>query len=402
MTDEHLGRRIAAYVRTLRHPVNELLAARADRGLTPREAYTLLHLLRGRMDPVAGVGFRRGNVDPVTRDPHRLHLPYRDEWFFILGHLKDDRGREFGIQWALCRQATGASDADTPGTHLFCAQLALTEKSTRRHRQLEDICVSGESIHYSSDPFRVELPGAECSMHALASRGEDRIQLEMGRGTFIPWRGDGTFALSFGCMYDLANIDGRGTLTLDGITASFTGRFWIQHAWLTAALPWLPPGLTTLLRTVKLHPLRIQWQWLFAHLDDGAALCLVRQRNDLKCGYVSARGEIQFTKDARLSTLHDAFDPLANAAVPTDLRVTSAALKLDVEFVPWAANQPVRTPFGVYREGAADVRGTKDSRPVTGLGFAEAVGYEDLDTRTRKALALLGLDESHAKDFLLH
>ena len=262
--------------------------------------------------------------------------------------------------------------------------------------------MSGESVRYSSDPFRVELPGASCGMHMLESTGENRIQLQMGTGTLIPWRGNGTFALSFGCMYDLANIDGRGPLTLDGITASFTGRLWIQHAWLTAALPWLPPGLPTLLRLVRLHPLRIQWQWLFAHLDDGAALCLVRQRNALTCGYVSRSGEIQFAKDARLSTLNDAFDPLTNANVPRDLRVTSAALKLDVEFVPWAANQPLRAPYGVYREGAADVRGTKDSRPVTGLGFAEAVGYEDLDTRVRKALALLGLDESHARDFLLH
>jgi hypothetical protein len=77
-------------------------------------------------------------------------------------------------------------------------------------------------------------------------------------------------------------------------------------------------------------------------------------------------------------------------------------LELDVELLPWATNQPVRTPFGVYREGAADVRGTKDSRPVIGLGFAEAVGYEDLEMRARKALARLGLDESHARDFLLH
>ena len=354
------------------------------------------------MDPLAGAGFSRGEADPVHRNPYRLHLRYRDEWFFILGHLKDDRGREFGVHWALCRQATGASDSDSPGTHLFCAQLALTEKHTQQHRQLQDICVAGESVQYSVNPFRVELPGASCGTNALESAGEDWIQLQMASGMFIPWRSDGSLPMSVGSMYDLANIDGGGTLTWDGITASFTGRFWIQHAWLTATLPWLPPGTPTLLGLLKLHPLRIAWQWLFAHFDDGAVLCLMRQRNEVTCGYVNARGDIQFAKGARLSTLNDAFDPLANAAVPKDLRVTSSALKLDVELVPWAANQPVRTPFGVYREGAADVRGAKDSRPVTGLGFAEAVGYEDLETRARKALALLGLDESHARDFLLH
>jgi predicted secreted hydrolase len=402
MNDDELGRRVAAYARSLRHRVNDRLAERADRGLSPREAYTLLHSLRGRMDPIAGAGFWRGDADPVNRDPYRLHLRYRDEWFFILGHLKDDRGRQFGLHWALCRQATGSSDADTPGTHLFCAHLALTEKSTQQHRQLQDICVAGESVRYSANPFRVELPSASCGTNALESAGDDRIRLQMSGGMFIPWRGDGSFPMSFGCMYDLANIDGSGTLTLDGITASFTGRFWIQHAWLTATLPWLPPGTATLLRLLKLHPLRVAWQWLFVHFDDGAVLCLMRQRHEVTCGYADARGDIQFVKDARLSTLNDAFDPQANAPVPKDLRVTSSALKLDVELVPWAANQPVRTPFGVYREGATDVRGTKDSRPVTGLGFAEAVGYEDLDTWARKALALLGLDESHARDFLLH
>src|SRR5688572_22246804 len=41
MNNEQLRRRIAAYARSLRHPVNELLAERADRGLSSREAYTL-------------------------------------------------------------------------------------------------------------------------------------------------------------------------------------------------------------------------------------------------------------------------------------------------------------------------------------------------------------------------
>src|SRR5947207_1053618 len=131
MNDEQLGRRIAAYARSLQHPVNQILAQRADRGLSPREAYTLLHVLRGRMDPLAGAGFSRGTADPVNRNPYRLHLRYRDEWFFILGHLKDDRGREYGMHWALCRQATAVGDTDTLDTHLFCAQLALTEKGTQ-------------------------------------------------------------------------------------------------------------------------------------------------------------------------------------------------------------------------------------------------------------------------------
>src|SRR5687768_4916116 len=78
MNTEQLRRRIATYARSLRHPVNELLAEHADRGLSPREAYTLLHLLRGRMDPLAGAGFSRGAAAPVNRNPHSLHLRYRD------------------------------------------------------------------------------------------------------------------------------------------------------------------------------------------------------------------------------------------------------------------------------------------------------------------------------------
>src|SRR5688572_14355765 len=131
-------------------------------------------------------------------------------------------------------EATGAGDSDIPGTHLFCAQLALPEKSTHQHRQLQDICVAGNSVRYAANPFRVELPGAWCGTHALESAGDDWIRLQMAGGILIPWRGDGSFPMSFGSMYDLAKIDGRGTLALGGITASFTGGFWIQHAWLTA------------------------------------------------------------------------------------------------------------------------------------------------------------------------
>jgi predicted secreted hydrolase len=418
VSDLSIGQQVAQYARSLDpYWTNEALAQRAEKGLNAREALELLCLLCGLTNPTGNEGFAQASdelieLSNLQASAYRLHPAYREEWLFLLGHMTDENGDEYGLQWSIFRRSLSHREkGPSLENQMFISQFVLSDKERREHKQVHDLAVSAPAATYSQQPFVLQLEHARLQSSAASSLFPLKAEIPQNSegiginlrleddGVFIPFGRNGLLSPNFGSMYDIAMIGGDGTLIYNGQARSVKGRFWWQHAWVTIALsprisfllrlPW--SVISVLLRKAKQHPQRIAWQWFFIHFSDGTAMYLYYSRQLKTCCYVAKDNPPQCPKDAQLTTLSYTFEPSLESEIPCDLRLECRSLQLDITLKPWLSSQLVSSPIHSYREGPADVRGIKKGVPISGVGFCEAVGFGNLRTAVRQSLSSLGM-----------
>ena len=83
-------------------------------------------------------------------------------------------------------------------------------------------------------------------------------------------------------------------------------------------------------------------------------------------------------EDARIDVLEDWRSPKSGARYPGRWRVTVPSLGLVVELVPTVRDQELITRSSTqvtYWEGSVAVKGSREGRPVSGVGYVELTGY---------------------------
>ena len=329
-----------------------------------------------------------GDSVQLPRD-HGAHPDYRSEWWYLTGHLKDEQGREYGLQWTLFRRGIsrqtmsvnsgGASSNPWLSPQLWLAQFAITDLATGRHRQDERSSRQGPGLAGAS---KGEYWLREWSLRSHATtRGADlfpatlRVDSKIGQlalqvSAFKPVVLQGKEGYSekspgnASLYYSYPRLALTGTLTLDGEARIVTGQGWFDHEWSSSVLAQWQSG----------------WDWFSLQLADGRELMLFRLRT--KAGRANPENKpenrygILIERDGSSRVLSPESIVLTPGKTwrgpkgqpyPVEWQLKAGDLNLTIR-----ARQPNQAMTGRfdYWEGAVAVEGD-----AQGLGYLEMTGY---------------------------
>ncbi|WP_236757916.1 lipocalin-like domain-containing protein [Aeromonas cavernicola] len=305
---------------------------------------------------------------------HAAHPAYRSEWWYLTGNLKDEQGRDYGMQWTLFRQGitqqiTSSNPWLTP--QLWLAQFALTDVSKSSHQQDERISRQGPGLAGASGgeywlkewvltsqgqslfPATLKVQSAAGDLELKVSAIKPAVlQGQQGYSEKSP--GNASF------YYSYPRLALSGTLTRDGETRQVSGQGWFDHEWSSSVLAQWQSG----------------WDWFSLQLNDGRELMLFRLRT--KAGHANPENRygILIEPDGRSRVLPPEqihFVPgkmwrgPKGQPYPIEWQLKAAQMQLTIQ-----ARQPNQAMSGRfdYWEGAVSVSGD-----ASGVGYLEMTGY---------------------------
>ena len=166
--------------------------------------------------------------------------------------------------------------------------------------------------------------------------------------------------------YSVTRLQTEGSLSVAGKDYVVSGLSWLDREWSTSALAADQVG----------------WDWFALQLSDGTDLMLYNIRKQDGSADESSSGTITLI-DNRSSRLYpsdfeievrDTWTSPKGGTYPSRWTVRLPSRDLELDIVPVIADQELFTMVR-YWEGAVDVSGRHDDRPVSGRGYVELTGY---------------------------
>lgn len=321
-------------------------------------------------------GFRKAerNVPINLPNDHAAHPDYRSEWWYLTGQVRDQQGREYGLQWTLFRQGIEPGErAANPWRipQFWLAQVAVTDLATGRHLSDERLSRQGPGLAGASHgrywlrdwaltssgselfPARLTLAAKPFDL-ALSVTSHKPAILQGDRGFSEKSEGNASF------YYSYTRLGLSGTLLLDGQMRQVSGEGWFDHEWSSSVLADWQEG----------------WDWFSLQLDDGRELMLFRlrskagsQQSDRRYGIVIDKNGAShlIAPDAITLSPGKRWQSPDGHHYPVQWQIHSGELQLTV-----TARQNDQAMHGrfAYWEGAVLVSGD-----ATGRGYLEMTGY---------------------------
>jgi len=365
-------------------------------------------------------GFARVTGPRVMQFPrdHGPHLDYQTEWWYYTGNLQAKDGRRFGYQLTFFRRgltpgAVEARKSDWATNQIYFAHFAITDAKNNTHNATEifERGATGLAGAYASDgssePFRVWIDNWSAegvnrqaarpersegsNVKLMADDGKMSLDLELdaakppvvhgenGVSQKTDAAGNASYYVSFTRMLT------QGTVRINGETFQVTGDSWFDHEWGTTAL-----GANA-----------VGWDWFSIQLDDNrddtrssstldvpgrdraSEIMFFQIRNKdgsiepFSSGtLIEAGSATRFLKreDVKISVLDTWTSPASQGNYPSKWRVEIPSANLDLTLTPLVADQEMRVSF-TYWEGAVNIKGTSNGKPVRGQGYVELTGY---------------------------
>ncbi|MDH3216288.1 MAG: carotenoid 1,2-hydratase [Candidatus Krumholzibacteria bacterium] len=327
-------------------------------------------------------------VFPTDHGPHN---DYKTEWWYYTGNLVSASGERFGFQLTFFRSALDARYTTTASgwrtNHIFMAHFAVTDVARAKFHAFERFGRAANGLAGAhSRPFRVWLDDwcaradttswqdASPVMHLRA--GEGNITLDLQATSKKPvvlqgekglsHKGEGEGNASY--YYSLTQMDAVGRIGLSEREVEVTGTVWMDREWSTSALEKDQTG----------------WDWFALQLSDSTELMYYRiRRTDgrpdphSRGSLVDRRGEKTDVMPADIIVeTRDWWQSPRGGRYPARWRVVIDKEKLDVVVEPLVADQELDLSFR-YWEGAVEVSGTRDGKPLEGVGYVELTGYAE-------------------------
>ena len=320
--------------------------------------------------------FRKALPDQPIRLPadHGAHPDYRSEWWYLTGNLKDEQGRDYGIQWTLFRQGIEqqiTSDNPWLSPQLWLAQFAITDLARGTHRQDERTSRQGPGLagasggEYWLKEWRLASQGDAlfpATLKVQSKMGELNLRVSAAKPVVLQGKagysekspGNASF------YYSYPRLTLSGTLTLEGETRNVTGQGWFDHEWSSSVLAQWQSG----------------WDWFSLQLIDGRELMLFRLRTKAGRAEPENRYGILIEQDGSSRVLSPERIRLTPGKTwrgpkgqdyPVEWQLKAADLNLVIK-----ARQPNQAMTGRfdYWEGAVSVSGD-----ASGVGYLEMTGY---------------------------
>ena len=337
-------------------------------------------------------------------DPQPVNFPRDDaahdrltEWWYVTGHLATlDGSREFGYEAVIFRAERGAFPVS------WASHIALTEKSrggragsfqyVQRSEIGPQVTEPGASAPYAirflisgADPLNpatlINTPWAMgVGMEGEMTISAEWLALQLAAPAAPVLHDiDGwvDFADAGGSYYySRTRMPTRGEITVDGAVLAVVGSSWFDHQW--GDFIAIGGG---------------GWDWFALNMTDSAGrpidlmLSFVRAADGsyplIYGTWVAANGAVETipASDIRLTATGSWLSPATGANWPSGWRLEIPSKGLSVAISPEVLNQELdtRATTGViYWEGANQVSGTLNGRPVSGAAYVELTGYASL------------------------
>ncbi len=332
---------------------------------------------------------------------HGRHDGYRNEWWYVTGHLQTDAGRQFGYQLTffrvLVRPPAGAGQAEpTPASGwttaaIWLAQAAVSDIQRQRFLTSEQLSRELAGAAYAADDrLLVRLnrwslrapeaqPLASTSMELFMDSDDFSLALTLQAQKPVVLQGDNGLDLksadaegSASWYYSVTRLRSAGTLTLhsaDGPqTFAVHGSSWLDREWGTSAL----------------SPRQSGWDWFALQLDNGHELMFYRLRRDdgsidqASAGVlVDPHGRVTRLRraDIKATPLASWYSRQSGKTYPVSWALQSAAGDWQLRIQPLLPNQAWNGRFQ-YWEGAVRVHGEWRGDDIEGRGYVELTGYD--------------------------
>ncbi len=307
---------------------------------------------------------------------HGTHNDTRTEWWYLTGHARDAKGRDFGFQVTFFRSRVD-------GTHSLQSRLAA-KHLLFAHAAITDV-QSGKLLHDQRMARWNGEPPTQVERGVFASEADTRVVLrdwhierapDGGYTTRITgdtlgidlvaqprqaWllQGDDGFSRkgpdpSQASFYvSQPHLAVQGTLAIGRQRFEVQGTAWLDHEWSEALL----------------HPEAVGWDWIGMNLFEGHSLTAFQLRR-ADGSKVWAGGSFREAGNARNPTDIDRFG--AGQVEFTPQRFWTSPLTRATYPVDWL----IRTPVGVYTVKAVIDPQELDGRQGTGTVYWE--GLSDL------------------------
>ena len=318
---------------------------------------------------------------------HGPHEAYRNEWWYFTGNLDaDDGGGRFGFELTIFRFALSPNAPENDGSawatnQVYIGHFAVTDVNRKQFhvaqryaRGAAGLAGAGtDPLRVWLDDWRVGVSGSGTGFRLQAGDGEIGLDLILEPSKPIVLNGEGGLsqksegAGSASYYYSIPRLETTGLLRVVGSEYRVTGRSWLDREWGSNALSARQAG----------------WDWFALQLEDGSDLMFyVLRELDGAPGPYSAGTWIDAGGDSMPLALADVAIEVTDrwqsehgGVYPAGWRIRVPSLGLDVRVLPVLDNQELVTTVR-YWEGAVDVIGERDGRPLGGRGYVELTGYD--------------------------
>ena len=317
---------------------------------------------------------------------HGPHNPYRSEWWYFTGNLKNPQGRKFGYELTFFRFALKAQMPESRSAwrsnQMYMAHLTLTDVESgtfytdeRKSREGNDLAGASNKKYQvwlydwsaktegeADFPLRLKAKSNDFAIDLLLT-SKKRYVLQGDEGLSQKSREPGNASY----YYSYPRLETEGSVSVAGKQFLVTGTSWMDREWSTSALSDEQSG----------------WDWFALQLSDNTELMFYRLRrkdgqpdsNSSGSFVLADNTKITLKKDdIAIKNLDSWKSPHSEITYPSSWRVTVPGQSLDVEIVPLINDQELNVSYR-YWEGAVSVTGTKNGKPIEGKGYVELAGY---------------------------
>lgn len=318
---------------------------------------------------------------------HGPHNPYRSEWWYFTGNLKNLQGRKFGYELTFFRFALKAQMPESKSVwrsnQLYMAHLTLTDVEKDRFYTDERISRAGNDLAGASSnkyhvwlydwsartegeadfPLRLQAKSYGFSIDLLLKSQKSYVlQGDLGLSQKSREPGNASY------YYSYPRLETEGAVTVAGKQFSVTGTSWMDREWSTSALSDEQSG----------------WDWFALQLSDNTELMFYQLRrkdgqpdsNSSGSFFLADNTKISLKKDdVTIKNLDTWKSPHSKITYPSRWHLAVPVQNLEVEIVPLINDQELNVSYR-YWEGAVSVNGTKNGKPVSGQGYVELAGYK--------------------------
>jgi geranylgeranyl pyrophosphate synthase/predicted secreted hydrolase len=358
------------------------------------------------------------------------------EWWFVQGHFENAQAGSSRFMVSLFRHAL--EWAGISAGNAYSLLISVLDESSGRTTSLSQIDPATIPFLVTAlrvappaglDPIAVSALTAEIAEHGLpksirnlpdASIASNPLRARWG--DFELSQTEDHFALAFSepetgrrCSFRLTpkrprfhladvQVANGGSmdyvsytrLALDGEVDGETvrGEAWLDHQW--GSQGWFVAGHDT--------QQIFGWDWLGIQLEAGGELLVMvirdqRSRSAL-CQYavlVEEDGTSRLYRDVAIEPLSWWTSPVSHASYPVACRVVIPSLQLSLDFKPVALDQEVAVfpPIRAVWEGAGQIEGCWNGRPIRGRARLELHGYAyllDLERHLDQAVSRIRAD----------
>src|SRR5581483_9889324 len=318
---------------------------------------------------------------------HASHPDYKIEWWYYTGNVAAKDGHRFGYQLTFFRSGVDPRP-ENPSRwavrDLFMAHLALTDINGRKFRFAEKVNRAGVGwAGAATGLYRVwneDWEAKDAGSGHTRLRASDNglgldLELDQGKPPVVHGSGGiiqkGARAGTASHYYSLTRMPTRGAITVDGRRYEVEGLSWMDHEFGTSFLEKEQRG----------------WDWLSIQLDDGSELMLYQFRRSDGARDPHTSGTIidpagkaspVTASDFTLEPGARWRSPATGAEYPTSWQIAIPARGIELTVQAATENQELSAgeSTGVkYWEGAIEVTGVNNGRPVSGRGYLEMTGY---------------------------